>query len=157
MVYASSMELPPCGLYRTTGPIGAIEADRLVFFHNHGEPGPGLYLPKQWHYNRAEFAEKGQTLEDTGLVRLLQPLPPEGFYRVLESFHCCDKRCRLFEKDALLQLGYNSEAAPILFVPELVDSMFAIPAKGWKTTLETLGNLQQLRIPVTRRDALPSQ
>jgi hypothetical protein len=151
------MQLPPCGLYRTTGPIGVIEADRLVYFHNHGDPGPGLYLPKQWHYNRAEFEGKGQSMDDPGLVRFLQPLPPEGFYHVIESFHCCEKQCRLFEKEALLQLGYNSDADPILFVPELVDSMFAIPAKGWKTQLETLGNLQQLRIPVTKRAELPEQ
>lgn len=151
------MQLPPCGLYRTTGPIGTIDAGRLVYFHNHGDPGPGLYLPRQWHYNRAEFEEKGQSMEDPGLVRFLRPLPPEGFYRVIEAFHCCDKQCRLFEKDALLQLGYNSDADPILFVPELVDSMFAIPAKGWKTTLETLDNLQQLHVPVTKRDDSLSQ
>ena len=57
----------------------------------------------------------------------------------------------------MLQLGYNADADPILFVPELVDSMFAIPAKGWKTTLETLGNVRQLQVPVTKRDTLPPQ
>lgn len=96
-------------------------------------------------------------LDDLGLVRFLQPLPPEGFYRVAESFHCCEKQCRLFERDALLQLGYNADADPILFVPELVDSMFAIPAKGWKTTLEMIGKMQGLRVPVTKRDTLPPQ
>jgi hypothetical protein len=35
--------------------------------------------------------------------------------------------------------------------------MFAIPAKGWKTTLETLGKVRQLHVPVTKRDALPPQ
>ena len=151
------MELPPCGLYRTTGPLGSIGEGQLVYFHNHGNPGPGVYLPKEWRYNRAQFEEKGQTIEDPGLVRVLQPLPPEGFYRVTESFHCCEKQCRLFEQDALLQLGYNAEADPILFIPELVDSMFAVPEKGWKTTLDTLGNVRQLRVPVTKRDALPPQ
>jgi hypothetical protein len=151
------MQLPPCGLYRTTALIGSIDEGRLVYFHNHGNPGPGLYVPKEWRYNRAQFEEKGHVLEDPGLVRHLQPLPAEGFYRVTEPFHCCEKQCRRFEQDALLQLGYNSEAEPILFVPELVDSMFAIPAKGWKTTLETLVNMRQLQVPVTKRGTLPPQ
>ena len=151
------MQLPPCGLYQTTGPIGPVDAGRLVYFHNHGNPGPGIYLPKEWRYNRAEFEENGHQIDDPGLVRFLRPLPPEGFYRVVEPFHCCDKQCRLFDEDVLLQLGYNSQAEPILFVPELVDSMFAIPAKGWKTTLDALGNLSQLRVPVTTRDNLPPQ
>jgi hypothetical protein len=144
-------------MYRTSGTIGSVEGGRLVYFHNHGDPGPGLYLPKEWKYNRAQFEEKGQTLEDPGLVRFLQPLPPEGFYRVVESFHCCEKQCRLFGEDALIQLGYNAQAEPILFVPELVDAMFAIPAKGWKTSLESIGHMQQLQVPVTKRDALPPQ
>ena len=151
------MHLPPCGMYRTSGTIGSVEGGRLVYFHNHGDPGPGLYLPKEWKYNRAQFEEKGQTLEDPGLVRFLQPLPPEGFYRVVESFHCCEKQCRLFGEDALIQLGYNAQAEPILFVPELVDAMFAIPAKGWKTSLESIGHMQQLQVPVTKRAALPPQ
>ena len=151
------MQLPPCGMYRTLGPIGPIEEGRLVYFHNHGNPGPGVYLPTEWKYNRAHFDEKGQVLDDPGLVRFLQPLPPEGFYRVVESFYCCEKQCRLFGPEALLQLGYNAQAEPILFVPELVDSMFAIPAKGWKTSLESIGHMRQLTVPVTKRDALPPQ
>ena len=151
------MQLPPCGLYRTTGPIGPIETGRLVYFHNHGDPGPGVYLPKEWKFNRVQFEEKGHSIDNPGFVRFLQPLPPEGFYRVVEAFHCCEKQCREFAEDSLLQLGYNSEAEPILFVPELVDSMLAIPAKGWKTTMLSLRHIRQLRVPVTRRDALPPQ
>jgi len=151
------MQLPPCGLYRTTGSIGVVEAGRLVYFHNHGDPGPGVYVPSGWRYNRALFDAKGQAIEDPGLVRFLLPLPREGFYLVLNPFHCCEKKCRLFEQDALLQLGYSGDGEPILFVPELVDHMFAIPAKGWKTTLETLGNLRFLRVPETKRDASPTQ
>ena len=125
-----------------------------LIFHNHGNPGPGLYLPKEWRFNRAQFEENGHMLDDLGLVRFLQPLPPEGFYRVAESFHCCEKQCRLFERDALLQLGYNADADPILFVPELVDSMFAIPAKGW-SRYEMIGKMQGLQDTVTKRDTLP--
>jgi hypothetical protein len=150
------MQLPPCGLYRTTGPIGSVEAGRLVYFHNHGSPGPGVYLPKSWKLNRAEFQERGQVIEDPAMVRFLQPLPPEGFYRVVDSFHCCAKKCRHFEEDALLQLGYNAEAEPIVFVPEIVDSMLAVPAKGWKTSLDAAGRLRQLKVPVSQR-AGPTQ
>jgi len=145
------MQLPPCGLYRTTGSIGSVDAGRLVYFHNHGNPGPGIFLPKAWKLNRAEFHDKGHVLDDPELTRFLQPLPPEGFYGVVESFHCCEKNCRLFEQDALLQLGYNANAEPILFVPEIVDSMLAVPAKGWKTSLEVLSGLRQLKVPISRR------
>ena len=151
------MELPPCGLYRTLAAIGSIDANRLVYFHNHGNPGPGLYLPKAWTHNRAEFQEKGQTLDDPGLVRFLEPVPREGFYRVEAAFHCCEKKCRHFEEDALLQLGYNANAEPILFVPELVDAMLAIPAKGWKTSLETVRKLRQLKVPTSKGAEGPTQ
>jgi hypothetical protein len=151
------MQLPPCGLYRTIGAIGSIEEGRLVYFHNHGDPGPGVYLPREWKYNRALFDEKGQMIEDLELVRFLQPLPAEGFYRVVEPFHCCEKHCRLFEQDALLQLGYNSSAEPILFVPELVDAMLAIPAKGWKTSLGAIAHMWPLKVPISKRNGLPPQ
>ena len=157
MVYDFDMELPPCGLYRTTGPIGQVEEGRLVYFHNHGNPGPGLYLPVEWKHNRAVFGDEGRTLEDPELVRFLQPLPLEGFYRVVERFHCCEKQCRLFDEDALVQLGYNANAEPILFVPELVDAMLAIPAKGWKTSFDTLRNVRRLEVPVTRSAGSPKQ
>ncbi len=157
LIYAFDMELPPCGLYRTTRAIGSVEEGRLVYFHNHGDPGPGIYLPKEWKHNRAQFHERGLTVDDPGLVRFLQPLPPEGFYRVAEAFHCCDKQCRRFDEDSLLQLGYNGDAEPILFVPEVIDAMLAIPAKGWKTSLEAVGNLRQLKVPTSRRDELPPQ
>lgn len=151
------MQLPPCGLYKTTVAIGSIDAGRLVYFHNHGNPGPGVYVPKGWKLNRAEFEEKGQALEDPSLVKLLQPLPPEGFYAVDEPFHCCEKKCRLFEADTLLQLGYNGDAEPILFVPELVDSMLAMPAKGWKTSLEAVAALRHLKVPISEKPSGPSQ
>ena len=151
------MELPRCGLYKTTGRIGQVEEGRLVYFHNHGNPGPGVYLPLEWKHNRAVFGPEGRTLEDPALARFLEALPPEGFYRVVERFHCCDKRCYLFDEDALVQLGYNANAEPILFVPELVDAMLAIPAKGWKTSLDTLRNVRQLKVHVSDSGGSPRQ
>ena len=143
------MKLPPCGLYRTVTRIGTVDANRLVSFHNHGSPGPGIYLPREWHYNRAEFQTEGQVIEDLALLRFLEPLPSEGFYAVVEAFHCCPERCRLFERDALLQLGYNARAEPILFIPEIVNSMLAVPANGWKTQIENIQHLRKLKVPVT--------
>jgi len=112
-------QLPPCGLYRTLAPIGAIPAGRLVYFHNHGEPGPGLYLPARWQRNRVELQTRGTTLGDLDQIRFLEALPPEGLYRVNARFYCCAKQCRLFEPETLVELGYNAEAQAILFLPEL--------------------------------------
>ena len=50
---------PPCGLYRTVADVGEIQAGRLVYFHNHGDPGPGIFLPSSWHGNRARFEGTG--------------------------------------------------------------------------------------------------
>ena len=55
-------DLPPCGLYRTTAAIGSIEAGRLVYFHNHADPGPGMYLPARWTRNRATFPSRAALL-----------------------------------------------------------------------------------------------
>jgi hypothetical protein len=150
------MELPPCGLYRTMARIGSVDAGRLVHFHNHGSPGPGIYLPREWRHNKAEFQAQGQVIEKLELLRFLEPLPSEGFYAVIQPFHCCEKQCRLFERNALLQLGYTAEAEPILFIPELVDAMLAVPAKGWKTQLLMIEHLQKLHVPATKREGSPA-
>src|SRR5437870_11099400 len=105
--------LPACGLYKTSVPVGSISAGRLVYFHNHGTPGPGIYAPTGWHNNVAAFSESGVTLAESALAHTLIPVLPQGLYRVKEAFHCCEKRCRLFEADMLIQLGYNANAQPI--------------------------------------------
>lgn len=142
------MQLPPCGLYRTLGPIGSVPSGRLVYFHNHGEPGPGLYLPTGWTNNRVEIAERGNTLSDTSLVRYLEPLPPEGLYRVTEAFHCCERKCTRFEPETLVELGYNGEGQAIVFSPELVDGQLVIPASGTAIDHARLVSLKQLRVPL---------
>jgi hypothetical protein len=144
------MALPPCGLYRTRAAIGSIPSGRLVFFHNHGDPGPGIYLPSGWKRNRVELQARGQTLEDPERqLRDLEPLPPEGLYRVLEPFFCCAQKCRQFETEAMLELGYNGEGQAIVFVPELVDGMLAIPTTGTAIDPECLSKLKQLRVAVS--------
>jgi hypothetical protein len=145
-----SEPLPPCGLYRTTEPIGAVPAGRLVYFHNHGDPGPGVYLPRAWTHNRAEFDTRGTTLPDPALAVTLEPLAREGLYVVREPFWCCEKRCREFTTDELVQLGYNGNADAILFVPELIDGQLALPTMGTKVERERLDRLQRLKIPEAR-------
>src|SRR5687768_11823084 len=111
--------LPPCGLYRTRAALGdAVGTGLLVYFHNHGNPGPGVYLPSGWAHNKAQWHEHGVTLPPSSEAPPLEPLPAEGFYRVREPFDCCEKGCRTFEETLLVQLGYNASAEPILFVPE---------------------------------------
>jgi hypothetical protein len=125
-------QLPPCGLYRTTTAIGEVPAGRLVYFHNHGDPGPGVYLPKKWVDNQATFESKGHTLPEPveHFAASLEALPDEGFYRVTKEFFCCEKKCRSFEADLLVQLGYNSSAQAILFVPGLSAGGIAVPDTG---------------------------
>ena len=142
------MKLPPCGLYRTTDVIGPVPAQRLVYFHNHGEPGPGIYPPKSWKGNRVVFNPQGIVLPHERDAANLEPLVPEGFYRVTEPFYCCEKKCRRFETDMLVQLGYNGEASPILFVPEFTDGMLALPNQGTNVESDTLDKISLLKVPM---------
>jgi hypothetical protein len=140
-------ELPPCGVYRTVQKIGEVEAGRLVYFHNHGNPGPGLYFPETWNHNRATWAANGYTLPKIFDVRALKPLPAEGFYRVTSSFHCCEKQCVKFEPDQLLQLGYNGAGQALVFVPEYVGGAIQAPERGTLVDDASLRHLAQLKLP----------
>lgn len=149
------MQLPPCGLYRTVGPVGNIPTGRLVYFHNHGDPGPGLYLPTGWKKNRVEISNRGTTLTDKSLVRYLEPLPPEGLYRVTEPFHCCERKCTQFEPETLLELGYNGEGQAIVFIPELVDGELTIPNSGTAIDHNRLISLKQLKVTLITKGDKP--
>lgn len=142
----SEKNLPDCGLYKTTKQIGPIEAGRLVYFHNHGNPGPGVYLPAKWHQNRCTFSENGTTVPADFDPSSLQELPVEGFYRVTHEFHCCEKQCTKFETDVFVQLGYNGAAAPILFTPELTSNGIKIPERGSVIDEKNMKHLVLLRI-----------
>ncbi|MGA9522733.1 MAG: hypothetical protein WBV82_14795 [Myxococcaceae bacterium] len=142
--------LPPCGLYRTLRPLGDIPSGRLVSFHNHGDPGPGVYLPAGWVQNRARFHERGTTLTDPSWAdEGLEPLPPEGFYRVKSAFECCEKRCRTYEADLLVQLGYDGEGRAILFVPEWSAQGFSLPERGTGIGLDRIAHLAPVKVPGT--------
>jgi hypothetical protein len=139
-------ELPPCGLYRTRRALGEVEAGRLVYFHNHGEPGPGIYLPRGWKVNHAQWHSRGVPLPDDGWARHLEPLAPEGLYRVREELTCCAKGCRTFEPDLLVQLGYNGAAEPILFVPEWTEAGLALPEQGTRIDADRVSRLAPLKV-----------
>lgn len=137
----------PCGMYRTTRPIGDdIPARCLVFYHNHGDPGPGVYLPRSWLRNRAVFHDNGVTVPDEDYAESLEPLLPEGLYSVRAEFFCCDKQCQKYEEDLLVQLGYNAEAEPILFIPSLVDGELTFPETGTIVEPWKLDRLRRLKV-----------
>jgi hypothetical protein len=142
------MKLPPCGLYRTTRAIGAVPEGRLVFFHNHGNPGPGLYQPTGWRGNRARFAGQGTLLPEPTDASALEALEAEGLYRVREPFFCCEKKCRRFEAESLVQLGYDGAGQAILFVPEIVDGLVTLPERGTRIDREAVASLAALQVPV---------
>lgn len=151
-----STDLPPCGLYRTVKKIGDVDAGRLVYFHNHGNPGPGLYFPESWAHNRARFAQNGIPVTADFDPRSLRALPPEGFYRVKAPFFCCEKQCMKFEPDAFVQLGYNGAGRALVFIPEFAGGVISVPERGTFVDDAALENLVQLKL-AERRDeiALP--
>jgi hypothetical protein len=150
--------LPPCGLYRTGLPLGQhVPAGRLVYFHAHGEPGPGVYLPSGWSANRARWQRTGHTIPSAEWAASLAPLPPEGLYRVREPFACCARRCREFAAELLVQLGYDAAARPLLFVPEWTEAGLAVPALGLPIDDDRLGRLAPLTVVMAGSADAPRQ
>ncbi len=137
---------PPCGLYRTTRPLGELPPSRLVFFHNHGDPGPGIYLPTGWNLNRVEWHAQGTTVLDPDWSSTLEPLLAEGLYSVHTAFACCGKNCVQFRAGQLVQLGYDGQATPILFVPEWSTRGLGFPAHGSRLDGDRLANLSLLTV-----------
>ena len=137
-------------------PIGEVPVGRLVYFHNHGNPGPGLYFPERWTNNRAHFSPTGTTLPVVFDPRSLRALPAEGFYRVTTAFFCCEKQCVRFQPEAFLQLGYNGTGRALLFVPELSGDTISIPERGTLIDDAALVNLVPLQVSEKRDElALP--
>ncbi|HEY0191603.1 MAG TPA: hypothetical protein VGC42_10825 [Kofleriaceae bacterium] len=132
--------------------IGEIPAGRLVYFHNHGDPGPGVYFPERWTANRAHFTPRGSTLPLLFDARALHPLLAEGFYRVASAFFCCEKKCMQFEPDAFVQLGYNGTGTPLLFTPELGGGALQIPERGTPVSDAAFKHLVPLKVAERRDD-----
>lgn len=139
---------PPCGIYRTTRAIEErVPEGALVYYHNHGDPGPGVYPVERWAHNLAVFSKRGVLVPDAEYEQSLVPLPAEGFYRVTEDFYCCEKKCRLFETDTLVQLGYDGAARAILFIPVVSEAAgLSLPDKGTRVGEERLDKLAPLKV-----------
>ncbi len=137
---------PPCGLYRTTQPLPDVPAGRLVFFHNHGDPGPGIYLPRGWSFNRAQWHERGITSPSAEWSASLAPLPAEGLYSVKAGFHCCERKCVRFETGQLVQLGYDGEANAIVFTPEWTARGMGFPERGTRLELDRVESMTLLTV-----------
>jgi len=137
----------PCGLYRTNEALGdRVPANLLVYYHNHGDPGPGIYPVERWQNNKAQFRREGITVTEEEYVKSMTHLKDEGFYRVAKEFYCCEKKCRKFERDTLIQLGYNGDGAPIVFVPEWHPEGLLLPEKGNLVDDDVLGHIKPLKV-----------
>lgn len=138
--------LPPCGLYRTTVALGEIPAGRLVSFHNHGDHGPGVFLPTGWLHHRAQFTRSGVAVPSASWTRTLDVLAPEGVYRVREAFWCCERQCRVFARDLVVQLAYTPEAGPILLVLAPRDGALAPVGPGNLVDRASIAKLAPLMV-----------
>jgi hypothetical protein len=135
--------------------VSGIPEARLVYFHNHGEPGPGLYLPDGWSGNRARFSRRGHLLGSPERAADLLPLPEEGFYRVQARFFCCEKHCRQYEPDMLVQLGYDGAASPILFDPSWRGAALVLPERGTRIDYDVLPSLMPLKVQLAAGESAP--
>ena len=147
-----SDQRPPCGLYKTTIPLGGkeewVRENLLVYFHNHSQQGPPLVLlPASNTNNRWTFHDKGYLIRDEGYVDSIVPVMPEGYYTLTEAIYLSHEE--MIPDQTLVQLGYNRSADPILFLAEFQPSSITFPASGLKCTLEIFDLLEPVafRVP----------
>ena len=126
-----------CGLYRTTMPIpagdDAIAAPRLVYYHNHSQQGGSMVLlPEANEKNFWTFKKKGFLVNSSEFIDGLEPLKAQGLYRFREHFHPNEEQ--VVNTNALVQLGYNGEGAPIIFFPKSLsaENGLEFPSSGMK-------------------------
>lgn len=144
----------PCGLYRTTRKLAdRLGAPLLVYFHNHGDPGPGIYPAVAWKHNKASFATQGLVV-DALFAHSMVLLPSEGFYRIKEAFDCCEKHCMTFAADTLVQLGYDGAGNPIVFLPRFTSAGLELPDHGTRIVDEHLAKLAPLKVMMDHEHAL---
>jgi len=138
--------LPPCGIYRTGTALGAdpksVPANRLVMFHNHSDKNmPFVQLPKENTNNTWTFHSIGPGVgEDEDFIAALKPLKPQGVYVLINNILTGENT---IPKGTLVQLGYNRNADPILFLGFWRDGTVAFPKKGYK--FDDLGILENLQ------------
>ena len=94
----------------------------------------------------AQWSQTGHVVPSPEWAESLEPLPDEGLYRVREPFRCCERACRTYEADLLVQLGYDADGRPLLFVPEWTDAGLAIPELGLAIDEDRLQRLAPLTV-----------
>ncbi len=116
-----AVKMPDPGLYRTTKPYpgheDAIPGDALVYIGvKQGESLPFVVCPGRNTNNRWFWGEPTVPLRAMGWTGSLVKLPPEGFYTLPKelSFEGGGR----WLKNAIVQLGYNTEGRGIIFVGE---------------------------------------
>lgn len=115
------LDLPDPGLYRTTQPLpgheDAFPAGVLVYV---GQPQNGgtkfIVRPGANRRNRWYWGEPTTPLRSASWAKTLRRLPSEGFYTLPETLEFPGGA--RWVKNAIVQLGYNSEGRGILFVAE---------------------------------------
>ena len=91
-----------------------------------------VILPDANVHNVWRFGEKGFLVNSEEFIEGLEPLKPQGFYRMREHFH--PNEDQVVNQHALVQLGYNNNAEPILFFPSRAEDANGLefPSSGMK-------------------------
>jgi hypothetical protein len=114
-------DLPDPGLYRTTqalpGHEEQIPANVLVYV-GQSDNGGGMFVvrPGANRRNHWFWGEPTTPLRSPTWAKTLKPLPSEGFYVLPQALEL-DGGGRWLQ-NAIVQLGYNADGKPILFVAE---------------------------------------
>ena len=147
MVAVSTIAVPNCGLYRTTRALrgdGEIPAGILVNFHNHSDDGaPVVHLPAFSSMNRWQWEKKAHPIRDRVWIETLRPLLLEGYYLLRDDLEFDDAK---WPARSLVQLGYDAEATPILFVPEWTRAGIALPERGTRIDADRIARLRAVEI-----------
>lgn len=120
------VDLPDPGLYRTTQPMPGHEdefpAGALVYL-GQSQNGGGKFVvrPADNRRNRWFWREPVTPLRSPTWAQTLKALPSEGFYTLPETLEF-DGGGRWL-KNAIIQLGYNSQGEGIAFVGEWRDEV----------------------------------
>lgn len=118
MVAVSTVEMPRCGLHRTTRELpgtSEVPAGILVNFHDHDGEGPVVHLPLFNSFNRWQWEKKPRAIRERSWVETLRPLPAEGYYLLREEARFDEAR---WPERSLVQLGYDRAGMGILFLAQ---------------------------------------
>lgn len=138
------------GIYKTTKYLPGFEAqvapNMLVLIRTDGEFAPAsVLLPVSNQNNQWRFQMPGIKIPAASLnwAETLQKVPHEGFYRMRKEFTFGDQGRWL--ENAIVQLGYNRSADPILFIAQrrnpLVSNDLWFSDKGVKIELDDVDDM----------------